>query len=254
MKSILKNGLLALLFLSHFIIASSQCPFPLVKIGVVDTGFGYQGKGGGTPLCQEGHKDFTNDQEFTQVVKTKDPVPLDFNSHGTNIAGIITRFAGKKHRNFCLVIIKYYDKHSMGGVLLTTKSFEYAADLKLDYVNYSGGGADPSTAEFNAVKRYLDGGGKFITAAGNNAQNLDLPGAGYFPATYGDNRIISVGSTDKKGNVLSSSNYGSKVTRWEVGLNVEAFGIILTGTSQAVATATGKLVFEQLNTKANSCR
>jgi len=78
-------------------------------------------------------------------------------------------------------------------------------------------------------------------AAGNNGMNFDEKGR-YYPACYDDKRIIVVGMLDKNGVQYKYSNYGSRVTRWEIGYEVVGFEISESGTSQAAAVATGKLV------------
>ena len=97
-----------------------------------------------------------------------------------------------------------------------------------------------------AVKRFLDHSGKIIAAAGNEHASLELAENAYFPALY-DKRIIVVGNNTKDGVRSNSSNYGEPVTRWEVGEDVEAYGIVMTGTSQATAVATGKIISESDN-------
>jgi hypothetical protein len=51
-----------------------------------------------------------------------------------------------------------------------------------------------------------------------------------------------VGNVDRSGKIANNSNYGKSITRWEIGVNVKAYGLIMSGTSQATATATGKIV------------
>jgi hypothetical protein len=62
-----------------------------------------------------------------------------------------------------------------------------------------------------------------------------------------DKRTVVVGSLDNNGKKMESSNFGSAVSRWELGLNVIGYGIIMSGTSQAAAVATGKIVSENPN-------
>jgi len=57
-----------------------------------------------------------------------------------------------------------------------------------------------------------------------------------------DPRIIVVGNKNEDGTPHYASSYGSSVKYWENGVNVVAFGIKLTGSSQATAIETGKIV------------
>lgn len=225
----------------------AKCSDKPVRIAVVDTGFGWNSSVSEARLCKSGHKDFSGENTFTTPNITKIPVPLDNHGHGTNIVGIIEEYAKKAHINYCIIIIKYHsDKFTFNNLSATVKSFNYAFEIKADFVNYSSGGNEAYYQEREAVERYLNAGGVLVAAAGNESLNLDDPHAGYYPAKY-DRRIIVVGSLDDHGKKLLSSNYGSIVNRWELGLHVTGYGLSMSGTSQATAIATGKLVSESKN-------
>lgn len=215
------------------IFAFNACP-KMIKVAVIDTGFGYDGRGKEAKLCKNGHKDFT-------VPNSPDSVPLDVHSHGTNVVGLIEQSLNSV--NYCIVIIKYH--HISAGwknLESTIKAFNYASEIKADYVNYSSGGEDSSAPEKIAVERYLNGGGTLITAAGNDGKELGKNGT-YYPAMY-DRRIIAVGNLNADMTRHTTSNYGKLVTRWEVGQNKTAYGITMSGTSQATAITTGKIILE----------
>lgn len=237
--------LLSLIFISQ---SYADCQRVPIKIAVIDTGFGYHDKGHDAKLCRYGHKDFSFDKKFAQGYSTVAPLPLDIHAHGTNIVGIIDGYARKTSINYCIVVIKYYSDHQpeMINTYASLEAIEYAANIGVNYINYSGGGAQPNERERLAIKRFIDNGGKFIAAAGNDGQDLDLPQNGYYPAME-DERIIVVGNKSENGIRSKSSNYGSVVKRWEVGEDVTVYGLTMTGTSQATAVATGKIVSESYN-------
>lgn len=208
-------------------------------VAVIDTGFSPQASGQEDVLCKYGHRDFTVDQQYYRELGTKDPVPTDLHGHGTNIAGIIAKYA--KDADFCIVVLKYYaekgsDKDNLAN---TVKAIDHARQIKADIINYSGGGIAPAQVEIDAVKKYLDQGGKFVAAAGNERNNMDF--RAYYPA-MNDDRVIVVGNGRSNEDRAPSSNYGTRVDRWEQGTNVEGFGLVMTGTSQAAAIATGKIL------------
>jgi subtilisin family serine protease len=211
-------------------------------VAVLDTGFIVSEETKNAKLCRFGHKDFTIVQAYSKHPKTADPIPVDNHRHGTNIAGLIQKFAG--NANFCIVIVKYFDPldKSESGIQPTIDAINYARIIKADYINYSGGGLKRDTQELIAVRRYLDQGGTFVAAAGNEKSDLRLNP--YYPAMY-DSKIVSVGSWSSKGNIASYSNFGFDVKRWEIGSDREAFGIKMSGTSQAAAIVTGKLLKER---------
>jgi subtilisin family serine protease len=212
-----------------------------IVIAVIDSGFGYKSKGQDVKLCRYGHKDFTNSELVLERKRTEVPVPFDTHGHGTHVAGIINKYASTGSHDYCLVIIKYYtDADNLKNTLnRTIQAFDYARKIKVDVINYSGGGLQGDLNEIASVKKFLDGGGVFVGAAGN--ETSDLLNFPFYPA-MDDNRIVAVGNLEKIGKRAPTSNYGKRISCWEVGTNVLMYDISLTGTSQAAAIATGKLV------------
>lgn len=241
------------------VIGKYHCKVTPYKIAVIDTGFGsYNGLGHDAHLCKFGHKDFTykrapknkDDKALEVKIKaqessfnTKVPVPIDDHGHGTNIAGIIEEYAQQSGAPFCLVILKYYSSSNtpMDNLKASIEAITYATNLKVDFINYSAGGLDANIREFLAVKAFTDQGGRFIASAGN--EHSDLAKLSFFPASY-KLPIVVVGNLSRDGNIETTSNRGAGVTRWEIGEDVKAYGITLTGTSQATAVATGKIIIE----------
>ena len=216
-----------------------------MKVAVIDSGFGSTDEinyvtGGfryGSHLCKEGHRDFSGQNRYVKSI----PVEGSKYRHGTNIVGVIDATA--PNSNYCVVVIKYFHE-GIGGeqtVDASVKSIRYANEIGAEIINYSGGGKEPSNEEKIEVKKFLDRGGIFIAAAGNEREQIGVNGKGYYPAMY-DPRIIVVGNKTKSGKISYSSNYGRPVKHWEVGENIEGYGITLTGTSQATAVTTGKLL------------
>jgi len=210
-------------------------------VAVIDSGID-----GASPnhLCKHGHKSFST--------RLTDPLK-DEEGHGTHIAGIISSTAGDG--DYCIVSIKYYDSKAQGkenGIAMI-KSIQYAVNIKVDFINISGGGPEPSHKEYAAVLNALNKNIRMIVAAGNEHENLDNL-CNYYPACY-DKRIVMVGNLqvnkdkfdDYDNNIVEpcpSSNYGKRVTRWEIGTDVLSTlpggkKGYMTGTSQATAVATG---------------
>lgn len=211
-------------------------------VAVIDTGMTVSSKNK-AKLCKTGHKDFTSLRRTVFTYDTEDPVPTDEHGHGTNIAGIITRLAGDT--DYCLVILKYWNPiNSKENVLeAEIKAIKYANEIGAKIINISGGGTEFSSTEQDVVKEFLDSKGILVAAAGNEGKDLNKEP--FYPA-LSDTRVIAVGS--KCGNDRApSSNYGNLVTAWENGCNVFGFGISLSGTSQAAAVHTGKLIKKMLD-------
>lgn len=229
-------------------------PFKVVHaktltIAVIDTGVDVSVPN----LCRFGHKSFVPNGEGSPLVDT--------NGHGSHIAGIIGANAGEG--DYCIVSIKYYsDKNTAKENLASlTKALQYAININVKFINLSGGGPQSDKEEFNLIKKALKKKIKIVVAAGNEHDDLDKS-CNYFPACY-DTRITMVGNLQKQNtddrqfgpastSISPSSNYGKRVTRWEIGTDVESTlpggkRGKMSGTSQATAVATGKLVREALD-------
>lgn len=242
-----KSGYIFNMKHKFLLLAALLMPFqalakPLV-VAVIDTGFGYHNKGHQAKLCKYGHKDFTSQGMYSLNYGTVDPIPQDLHGHGTNIVGGIAKYAGKA--DYCIVVLKFYRPEASGSQNLaaTIRALKYARDIKVDIINYSGGGAEYSSAEEKSVVQFLDSGGTLVSAAGNEYKNLDLSGNSYYPAMY-DKRIIVVGNGVNAQDRAPTSNYGAVVKHWEPG-TVDMYGIKLSGTSQSTAIVTGKIINER---------
>lgn len=215
------------------------CRGPAAIVAVIDTGLKIYEKSMHVNLCKTGHKDFGNMQKFAHHPKSTDDIPIDSHGHGTNVTGIIQDNAGDAH--YCFVILKYYDPYAKANDNLkhTINAIEHATKLGAKYINYSGGGVEFSGVEQRFVKEYLDKGGTFVAAAGNEKSDLSV--RPYYPA-LDDPRVISVGNRDRYGRISATSNYGKLVTAWEDGEAVRGFGYVMTGTSQSAAVHLGKIL------------
>lgn len=211
-----------------------------IIVAIIDTGFGFAGRGRDAKLCQIGHRDFTGENTFTYNYNTKDPIPSDNVGHGTNIVGIIENYAGQTNVNYCIVILKAFGNR-VDTLRSTIDAINYATSIGVKYINYSAGGYGPSLEERISVLSFLDHGGTLVAAAGNEGLDLDFPFRRHYPSSY-DPRVISVGMLNRDGTVARCSNYGKSVKRWEIGEYVVGFGIELSGTSQSTAVATGKIL------------
>ena len=234
-----------------------------IKIAVIDTGFDFDSKWEKYKdipkpiLCAEGHKSFVLGNDKLN----------DSHGHGTHIAGTIAKHAAGQ--DYCLLILKNYDDHFVFNDTLKSEinALKYAIEQDVDMINYSGGGIDYSTTECRLIKKALDKGIIIVVAAGN--EKNDLEKTPYYPAMC-DPRVIAVTNmrlaleplTEEEQKIskkekyrqirkiTESSNFGdtSKTTLFnEFGTNVKStlpkdqVGE-MTGTSQATAVVTGKMV------------
>lgn len=221
--------------------APGSCRAKPIRIGIIDTGFGYRDHGSPKHLCRTGHQDFSTERVSHLVGNIL--VPDDIDNHGTNIAGLIDANASKGSTPYCFVILKYYSSKQTGyqNLMAGINALRHANKLKLDVLNYSGGGPVRDDEEYLEIKKFLDRGGLVFAAAGNDSAFLDGVVNAYYPAMY-DRRIFVVGNLDSKGQRVESSNYGPFVNTWENGTDQTGYGITLSGTSQATAVTTGKKI------------
>lgn len=284
----------AILLATLVISGSAFAEANLIRVAIIDTGIAKEFKGNPF-LCKDGHYDFTNQNPLD-----KEKFPLDTHGHGTHIAGLIHQYATglllepkskvlsldkqltrlvSKKVNYCIVVLKFYERNSTGEENLsrTIQALQRAVDLKVDFINYSGGGSEYSHEERQVIKKALNAGIKVVAAAGNDGCEYGkirfyskvflqdgTIGQGppvyctYYPAQY-DSRIVVVGNNDSNGKKVPSSNWGKEVTNWEVGQSAislyprnakskSQFEVSYeTGTSQATAIKTGKLISKELS-------
>lgn len=241
MLHLLSKTIVVLSLLNPVVGWAQDCKKP-IKIGIIDTGLDLSDIRFSKHLCKFGHENFVQNETLE-----------DINGHGTHIAGLIQQYAGEG--SYCFVILKYYGDENSGSQNMknSLKALKKIKALKLDFLNYSGGGPEFSEDEYFLIKNNPKT--TFIVAAGNDRASLDTFKYQYFPASYKLPNKIVVGALDKSNNRLISSNWGSIVKFWEIGENVQstypyalasAGRAYISGTSQATAIRTGKEVAKRL--------
>ncbi|MFN3454171.1 MAG: S8 family peptidase [Pseudobdellovibrio sp.] len=192
----------------------------------------------------------------------------DREGHGTHIAGVIKSefekqtlgysflerkqqqqraIASQNEITLKLMILKYYDANVSNETNLknTVKAIEYAVKMNAQIINYSAGGAEPDSLEYQAIKKAQSRGVFLVTAAGNERTDADV--VKYYPASYGLSNIIAVAALESDGTLASFSNYGKNTVDLAAPgslvlstLPNDRYGV-LSGTSQATAYVSGYL-------------
>lgn len=178
----------------------------------------------------------------------------DFNGHGTHVTGTIlygemspSDLDGIPVCKQVKIIPCKYHGNNINELSASVACLRLAADLKVHFINYSGGGDKPSVLEFRAIKQLELMGTKIIAATGNDGR--DLSKYPYYPASYNVKNVIKVGSVDKDNNRLPTSNYGDGVV-YEKGKNIYStmpngkYGY-MTGTSMAAPMHLHKLLIDR---------
>jgi subtilisin family serine protease len=202
--------LLAILGLILALEINSKAEETRTKIAIIDTGLDLDDYRFKNVLCSEGHKDLTG-------VGISDTI-----GHGTFVAGLVQRYAGKESEGkYCIVIIKYYLQWATGAMDANrmTQAIKHATEIGAKFINISSGGESFRMSEYDLIKDNPSS--LFIVAAGNNSMNVETPGHEYYPAAYRLKNIVVVGSVRNDGTgVADFSNYGDKVDAWEPGVGV----------------------------------
>ena len=197
-----------------------------LHVAVIDSGLDTSVDG--IPLCAGGLHDFTQDSSKN----------TDHWRHGTNVASLIAREAGTT--GYCLEIFKVFDDENFINDAYE-RSLKYIVqheDILL--VNLSIAGTKPYEYENRLIKTLLNNNVVIVASAGNDSISLTQNYCDVRPACI-DKRIIVVGN---KGS--NSTNYGPIVDVYEDGNEQFGGGVTMSGTSQATAIVTGKIINKYL--------
>lgn len=149
--------------------------------------------------------------------------------HGTNVAGLIQKYAGKKHKYCFILITGLTSQRSLNQAL------QYALDKKADIINISGGGYKPNKKENKLVLKLLDNKVIIFAATGNNSIDLNKD-CYFYPACY-DKRIKAVTNSEHYANKLNRAIISNKDGSGDTVFNIELYG-----TSQSTAIETGRFL------------
>lgn len=226
-------GLFLFLVLAAAHRASAQAH--VIKIAVIDTG--YTENGAGLRAC-DGH-----------VV----PEDIDPSGHGSNVAGIIAQSIVRSH-SACFLIYKVFvvsEGKLKLDMIAYLKALNDAKEQGAVLVNISLAGQGIVIGEELLIKRLLDSKVTVVAAAGNGGINFDELicdkecKAGKKPKQSGcvinpaclDSRIFVIANLNS-----NTTNYGAPVDKYVNGNQITANGYTLTGTSQAAAVFSGKVL------------
>lgn len=168
----------------------------------------------------------------------------DYNGHGTHVAGLIVQNVCSEVKLYSCNFYLSEDKDVRWNNLLSC--YKRAYDEKMDVVNFSAGGENFISDEYNAIGLLINHNTTLIVAGGNNGIDLSK-NCSYFPACYLFSDVIVVGNLAEDNIRNLSSNYGLKNMVWEVGTNVLSalpnnHTGRMTGTSMATAIHTNKIL------------
>ena len=144
-----------------------------------------------------------------------DADPMDFDGHGTHVAGIIaargnntTGIAGINWRIKIMPLKVQADNDNSLLSFAIIEAIQYAIQNGAKIVNCSFGGSGYSNEEKNAFMDLQRAGILAVCAAGNYTANTDIAGGETYPAAYDLDNIISVAASDQNDKLATFSNYG----------------------------------------------
>lgn len=146
--------------------------------------------------------------------------PMDDNSHGTHIAGIIgaagNNSIGVTGINWTTRILacKFLNSQGTGTTAGALGCLDYVAEMKdrganIVASNNSWGGGAYSQAMYDAIDAQRQRGILYIAAAGNNGLDNDVLVP--YPCSYNLSNVICVSSTDPDDKLSIFSNYGKRL-------------------------------------------
>lgn len=196
-----------------------------VIIAVIDSGVAYNHPdlsgniwtNTGETSCTDGVDNDSNgyiDDCYGWDFIDNDGYPIDYESHGTHVAGTI---AAKGNNGIGsagvmwsakIMPIRFLGVSGYGDTANAASAIIYAADNGARIINASWGGYGYSQTLYDAIDYARLKNVLFVAAAGNEANNNDGAYPSY-PASYNLPNIISVAATDDDDNLASFSNYGA---------------------------------------------
>lgn len=195
-----------------------------VVIAVIDTGVAYNhpdlaaniwsntGENCTTPIGDNDGNDYANDCRGWDFLDN-DNDPMDYNSHGTHVAGTIAargnNSSGITGVMWCAKImpLRFLGVSGAGDTADAAAAVTYAANNGARIINASFGGGPYSQTMYDAINYARSNNVLFVAAAGNDGTNNDTAPA--YPASYDLDNIISVAATDQNDALASFSNRGA---------------------------------------------
>jgi subtilisin family serine protease len=180
-----------------------------IVVAVVDTGINYIHEELKDNMWDGSSKGYQN-HGYNFVDNNNDP--MDYNSHGTHVAGIIGAAAnnGIGVAGVCwkanLMAVKVLSDDGTGYTSDVVKGVYFAVDNGAKIINLSLGNNYRDYALWDAIRYAKNKGVLIIAAAGNNGRMLSYT-YGFYPCMYGEDNIICVGALDQNLALASFTNY-----------------------------------------------
>lgn len=177
-----------------------------VTVAILDTG------------CDLNHPDLKEQiaggRNFTDDDHGNPDVYMDYNGHGTHVAGTIA--ASQNNYGVIgvapeakLLILKVLDKNGSGRYEWIINGIHYAIEQKVDIISMSLGGPVDVPELHEAIQKAVSNNIVVVCAAGNEGDGDDRTDEFAYPGCY--NEVIGVGAIDLEGNSSRFSNSNNEV-------------------------------------------
>ncbi|MEI6092171.1 MAG: S8 family serine peptidase [bacterium] len=181
-----------------------------VVVAIIDTGVNYKHEdladnmwNGGTSYPKHGY-DFVN----------SDNDPMDFNGHGTHLAGIIGAVGqnAKDGVGVCwkanMMAIRALDENGAGYTSDIVQGIAFAIQNHARVINMSFGVSGYDAILGSSISDAEQAGVLVVAAAGNDGENM-ATGTKMYPCSYTNSNVICVAALDQKDKLASFSNYST---------------------------------------------
>lgn len=160
--------------------------------------------------CIHGYDFQSNDFNPINSTSTSD----DF--HGTHVAGVIAAEVGNNRGvagiapKARIMALRAGQGRNI-GVFQSLQAIEFARINGAKIINASYGGYSTAVGEREVIEKFINSGGLFIAAAGNDGRNMESSSSNkFYPAAYDLDGIVSVASTNNRDELDGFSNFGSQ--------------------------------------------
>jgi len=182
-----------------------------ITVAVVDTGINYNASDLAANMWKGGATAPLHGWNFVGAGSND---PMDYNGHGTHVAGILGAVGGNGIgiTGVCwkasIMAVRVLDASGSGTTSTVVQGIDYAVTHGAKIINLSLGGSGPFDPAFNdALNRAQAANVLVVVAAGNAASNNEVTPV--WPCNFPHPNLICVAALDQNYNLASYSNWGA---------------------------------------------
>ena len=181
-----------------------------ITVAMVDTGINYNASDLAANMWNGGGAAPLHGWNFVGVGSND---PMDYNGHGTHVAGILGAVGGNGigGTGVCwkanIMAVRVLDANGAGTTSTVVQGIDFAITHGAKIINLSLGGSGPFDPVFNdALNRALAANVLVVVAAGNAARDNEVTPV--WPCNFTHANLVCVAALDQNYNLASYSNWG----------------------------------------------